>query len=106
MQQRTPAATMRLKQLYRQKAIKKYEYSWAPEYEKRGMTRRAIRKGTVNFDWQDAEVELAPDGAWVTASVWCQRSGYNQDGGAARKSPSSFAPLLPCKKFSSSTCSR
>jgi hypothetical protein len=66
----TLEANMRLENRYRQKAIAEYEYSFAPEYKKRRMTRRALVKGTVDFDWQNAVVELAPDGAWVAARVW------------------------------------
>jgi hypothetical protein len=62
--------TMRLKRRYLRKAIAEYEYSFAPEYTKRRMTRKALTKGTVDFDWQDAEVQVSPDGAWVAARVW------------------------------------
>jgi len=59
-----------LKKLYIQRAAE-YEYSWAPEYKKRTMTKRASSKGTVDIDPADVErVEVSPDGAWVPAKVW------------------------------------
>jgi hypothetical protein len=66
----TPRKATNLKKRYLRKAITEYEYSFAREYEKRRLTRRAVTQGTVDFDWQDAEVELCPDGAWVAARVW------------------------------------
>jgi hypothetical protein len=68
-----PETAERLKKRYLAKAIAEYEYSFAPEYKNRRMTRRALTKGTVDFDWQDAKVELDPAGAWITARVWVPR---------------------------------
>jgi len=53
-------------------AIEEYEYSFAPEYQKRHMTRRAANEGTVDFGSYNAvsDVEISPDGAWVKARVW------------------------------------
>jgi hypothetical protein len=34
------------------------------------MTRRAMRTGTLDFDWQNAKVEPSDEGAWVAARVW------------------------------------
>jgi len=53
-------------------AIEEYEYSFAPEYQKRHMTRRAVTQGTVDFGSYDAvsDVEVSPDWAWVNARVW------------------------------------
>ena len=62
----------KLKQQYLDKAIAEYEYSWAPEYEKKTMTQRATRKGTLDFEYDDADrdVDVTPNGAWVKCRVW------------------------------------
>ena len=61
-----------LKKQYLRKAINEYEYSPASEYEKSSMSRQAAERGTLDFDYDDAEsdVELNRDGAWVNARVW------------------------------------
>ena len=72
MPSNTPQAITRLKKRYLRIAIAEYEYSPAPEYVKRRMSRRAVSQGTVDLDPSDAEsdVAISPDGAWVTARVW------------------------------------
>jgi hypothetical protein len=62
----------RLKRLYLRKAISEYEYSPAPEYEKTCMTTRALKEGTLDFDYgnPESDVEISRDGAWVNARVW------------------------------------
>lgn len=70
-----------LKKAYLQKAIREYEYSPAPEYEKSRMSTKAAEQGTVDFDYHDAEsdVEVAPDGAWVSARVWVPKEWLDSD---------------------------
>jgi hypothetical protein len=64
-----------LKRQYLQKAIDEYEYSRAPEYQKRAMTARALSEGTVDLDYEDTDkVEISQDGGWVTARVWVPKS--------------------------------
>jgi hypothetical protein len=72
MPSNTPEAITRLKKRYLRKAIEEYEYSFAPEYAKKRMSRRAVTQGTVDLDPNEpnAHVETSPDGAWVTARVW------------------------------------
>jgi hypothetical protein len=63
------------KRHYLQRAIDEYEYSWAPEYDKRAMTPRAVSEGTVDFDYGETDkVEISTDGAWVNARVWVPKS--------------------------------
>jgi hypothetical protein len=61
-----------LKERYLRKAISEYEYSPAPEYEKKHMTSKASNEGTLDFDYDKPEssVEISRDGAWVQARVW------------------------------------
>jgi hypothetical protein len=70
-----------LKKLYLRKAIREYEYSHAPEYEKSKMRPMAVERGTVDFDYNNAEadVDVAPDGAWVRARVWIPREWLDSD---------------------------
>ena len=70
----------KLKQQYLDKAIAEYEYSWAPEYERKAMTRRATRKGTLDFEYDDAnrDVEVDHTGAWVKARVWVPKEWIAQ----------------------------
>jgi hypothetical protein len=66
---------LEIKRHYFQKAIDEYEYSWAPEYDKRAMTPKAVSEGTVDFDYGDTDkVEISTDGAWVYARVWVPKS--------------------------------
>ena len=67
-----PSAEAALKQKYLRKAIDEYEYSFAPEYDKLTMSPLAATKGTLDFDYHNADsaVELSMDGAWVNARVW------------------------------------
>ena len=62
----------KIKKRYLQIAIREYEYSPAPEYEKTRMSSQAVKEGTVDFDYKNAEsdVEISLDGAWVNARVW------------------------------------
>lgn len=62
-----------LKKRYLSTAIDEYEYSFAPEYEKRRMSRKATTEGTIDFD-SDSAVEISVDGAWVNARVWVPKS--------------------------------
>jgi hypothetical protein len=70
-----------LKRKYLRKAISEYEYSPAPEYDKRTMTRRAARGGTVDLDHSSAAtaVEIGIDGAWVNARVWIPKDWITTD---------------------------
>ena len=43
----------KLKRRYIELASNEYEYSWAPEYERRAMTKRATTEGTVDIDTTD-----------------------------------------------------
>src|SRR5258708_3492876 len=63
---------VRLKKRYLRRAIAEYEYSFAPEYAKKRMSRRAVNEGTLDFDSNEADSSVEPslDGAWVTARVW------------------------------------
>jgi hypothetical protein len=73
-------AEMALKKKYLRKAIAEYEYSPAPEYNSRRMSRRAGEHGTVDFDYKNAEsdVEIDRDGAWVNARVWVPKEWLKQ----------------------------
>jgi len=64
---------------YLRLAIEEYEYSFASEYQKRHMTRRAANEGTVDFGSYDevSDVEVSPDGAWVKARVWIPKDWLN-----------------------------
>lgn len=77
----TLPAEIDIKNKYLQMAISQYEYSPAPEYEKRRMSIKAATKGTIDFDYHDAEsdVEVAPDGAWVRARVWVPKDWLAAD---------------------------
>jgi hypothetical protein len=70
-----------LKTLYLRKAIREYEYSPAPEYEKPRMSPTALDQGTLDFDYHNAEadVDVAPDGAWVRARVWVPKGWLDSD---------------------------
>ena len=72
---------MTLKKRYLRKAIREYEYSPAPEYDKRNMSPMALEQGTLDFDYQNEEsdVEIAPDGAWVRARVWVPKEWLDLD---------------------------
>jgi hypothetical protein len=61
-----------LKERYLRKAINEYEYSLASEYDKSRMTTKAVKEGTVDFDYHNAkeDVEISRDGAWIRARVW------------------------------------
>jgi hypothetical protein len=76
-----PNPEIELKKNYLRKAISEYEYSPAPEYEKTRMTSRATQEGTIDFDYGDAEadVELAPDGAWVKSRVWIPKEWMDSE---------------------------
>jgi hypothetical protein len=65
-------AITRLKKRYLRTAIAEYEYSFASEYARRRMSRRAVTGGTLDFDptEPDSLVEPSVNGAWVTARVW------------------------------------
>ena len=66
---------LEIKRRYFERAIDEYEHSWAPEYDKRAMTPKAVSEGTVDFDYGAAErVEISTDGAWVYARVWVPKS--------------------------------
>lgn len=62
-----------LKKRYLHIAIEEYEYSFAPEYEKKHMSRKATKEGTIDFD-SDSAVEISIDGAWVSARVWVPKA--------------------------------
>ena len=68
-----------LKERYLRKAINEYEYSYAPEYEKKQMTPKASKEGTLDFDYNNSEkdVEISRDGAWVNARVWVPKGWLN-----------------------------
>ncbi len=70
-----------LKKRYLRKAIREYEYSPAPEYDKSSMSPMAIERGTLDFDYQneEADVDIAPDGAWVRARVWVPKEWLDLD---------------------------
>jgi hypothetical protein len=61
-----------MKEIYLRKAIAEYEYSHAPEYEKTRMTSKAVKEGTLDFEYDSptSDVEISMDGAWVKARVW------------------------------------
>jgi hypothetical protein len=61
-----------LKEHYLRIAIDEYEYSFAEEYDKSDMTKKASKEGTLDFDYHNAkeDVEISRDGAWVRARVW------------------------------------
>jgi hypothetical protein len=63
---------MELKERYLHKAINEYEYSFASEYDKSRMTTRAVKEGTLDFEYHNSkeDVEICPDGAWIRARVW------------------------------------
>ena len=66
---------LELKRTYVEQAIADYEYSWAPEYDKRAMSPRAVAEGTIDVAYDDTErVHLSQDGAWVIARVWIPKS--------------------------------
>jgi hypothetical protein len=69
---KTPEAKNHLRRKYLSVAIREYEYSFAPEYQRRHMTRRAAEEGTVDFESYNAlsDVGVTLDGAWVNARVW------------------------------------
>jgi hypothetical protein len=81
MPSNTPEAIARLKKRYLRKAIAEYEYSFAPEYAKKRMSRRAVTQGTIDLDPNepDAHVDPSPDGAWVTASVWVPKKWLQRE---------------------------
>ncbi len=60
----TPEAQAALKELHLRKAIEEYEYSLGPEYDKSSMSPRAVAKGTLDFDYHNAQsaVELSVSG--------------------------------------------
>ena len=62
----------KLKEAYLHIAISEYEFSWAPEYDRKHMTSRASKIGTLDFDYGNpmSDVEICRDGAWVNARVW------------------------------------
>jgi hypothetical protein len=72
VESRTPEAVRRLKKRYLRRAIAEFEYSFAPEYAKKRMSRMAVTRGTLDFDPNEADSHVEPsvDGAWVTARVW------------------------------------
>jgi len=72
LQSKTVQAENDLRRKYLRVAIQEYEYSFAPEYQKRRMTHSATKEGTVDFESYNAvaDVEISPDGAWVKARVW------------------------------------
>ena|SRR5581483_4189855 len=89
---KTRAAT--LKQQFLRKAMVEYEYSPAPEYDKKRMSARAFRAGTLDIDYSNStrDVELSftgsvCDGAWVSARVWVPREWLDSKGSAAQGKP-------------------
>ena len=60
----TPEAQAALKELHLRKAIEEYEYLPGPEYDKSSMSPRAVAKGTLDFDYHNAQsaVELSVSG--------------------------------------------
>jgi hypothetical protein len=72
LQSKTVQAENDLRKKYLLVAIQEYEYSFAPEYQKRRMTQRATKERTVGIESHNAvsDVEISPDGAWVKARVW------------------------------------
>jgi hypothetical protein len=70
----------RAKERYLRKAISEYEYSYAPEYEKTRMSPKAVKEGTLDFDYHNPmeDVEIGRDGAWVRARVWVPKEWLNQ----------------------------
>lgn len=77
----TPSAEAARKQKYLRKAIDEYEYSPAPEYDKPRMSSLAATHGTIDFDYDNADlaVELSIDGAWVNARVWVPKEWVQTD---------------------------
>jgi hypothetical protein len=70
-----------LKERYLRRAINDYEYSFALEYDKSRMTTRAVKEGTVDFDYHNSkkDVEVSRDGAWVRARVWVPKEGIDAE---------------------------
>ncbi len=64
MKPTTPEAQAALKELHLRKAIEEYEYSLGPEYDKSSVSPRAVAKGTLDFDYHNAQsaVELSVSG--------------------------------------------
>ncbi len=80
-----------LQKQFLRKAIDEYEYSPAPEYDKKRMSPRACRAGTLDIDYANStrDVELSfngsvCNGAWVTARVWVPREWLDSKGSTAQ----------------------